>query len=119
MSQVQMEALARQNVGGRWVILGDKFSVSEAEAVEMESIRPQLARRVKSPGVTQQAPQAVVTREMGSTEEVQSSEDQSSSEVGNRHGTEDAATPAKTITAGNRGGQRDGRYNNRSMRSRG
>lgn len=122
MSQVQMEALARQNVGGRWVILGEKFDVSEAEAKEMEGIRPPLAKRVK-PQVPQRAPQPMIHREMGASVEDQSpaaDTAQGAGKVEDEQPAEKPAEPDPAITTGNlpqkgKGGQ----YAHRSMRARG
>lgn len=120
MSQVQMEALARQNVGGRWVILGEKFTTTEAQALEMEGIRPPLARRVAQ--VPQHAPQPMVHREMGASVEDQSSTAEMVAEAGkpeDEHPAEKPVEPDPAITTGNPQKGKSGQYAHRSMRARG
>ena len=49
MTQVSMQALSRQNYGGRWVLAGDTFQVDDSDVQDLEGIRPPLAKRVAQP----------------------------------------------------------------------
>ena len=65
---ILMEALARQNYGGKWYILGDTIPVkNEQDVSDMTALR--LARRLPVQAALQeQAPAAVAQRDMDSSD---------------------------------------------------